>query len=432
MATLSSLADRVRVELGDLGKSFVTSFVADGTTNRFKLHYAPLDGTGVNVFKNGVNVTSTASVEEQTGILVLDTVPAEGAEFIVSGNYYRYFTASEMQTLVTNAVTLHTSGHALDSMGRSFDISNLPLVDEYPVVVYATTLALYALATDASFDIDIAAPDGVSIPRSERYRQLMQMIETRQQQYRELCAHLGIGLFRIEVLPLQRISKTTGRLIPIYKAQEVDDRSYPQRVHLDDSSYGSRSPEWPTTAEELTAYQGRSFNTSLDYVGNYAGKSFTAKVLPQRSAVIQVTTFNLTVDTPGTDVITAASRTSGSTTITLTTSAVHGLVAGNPIVIINVDGTVDGYFNVVSAPTTTSFTITGTATTALALTGLTGQVETNVDKEYTFNISLTRQQTRLMAERTYWSISTVDPFTNETVEIKGGNFFTVRAGTVVI
>ena len=39
MATLLSLTDRVRVELGDLGKSFVTQFVADGTTNRFKLLY---------------------------------------------------------------------------------------------------------------------------------------------------------------------------------------------------------------------------------------------------------------------------------------------------------------------------------------------------------------------------------------------------------
>ena len=49
MANIDSLISRVRVELGDLGKSFVTQFVADGSTNRFKLHYAPLDSTTVTV-----------------------------------------------------------------------------------------------------------------------------------------------------------------------------------------------------------------------------------------------------------------------------------------------------------------------------------------------------------------------------------------------
>ncbi len=236
----------------------------------------------------------------------------------------------------------------------------------------------------------------------------------------------------IDVFTLNRISKATGRLIPIYTPQEVDDRSYPQRVNIEASSYGNKPSEWPTQAQELTAYQGRSFSTSLDFIGNYAGKSFTAKILAQRNSPLQVQSFTLTVDTDGTDLITAASRTSGSTTITFTTSAAHGLTAGNSVVITDVDGTANGYANVLAAPTPTSFTITGTENTALALTGLSGKVETNVEKEYTFNISLTRHQTRLMAERTYWSISTVDPFTDETIEIKGANFFTVRAGTIVI
>ena len=34
MATLNSLADRLRTELGDMGKSFVWQTKADGTTNR--------------------------------------------------------------------------------------------------------------------------------------------------------------------------------------------------------------------------------------------------------------------------------------------------------------------------------------------------------------------------------------------------------------
>ena len=298
MTSLSSLVSRVRVELGDLGKSFVTNFVADGTTNRFKLHYAPLDSTQVRVFKNGTDVSDSSSIEESTGILVMDTVPADGDELLVSGNYYRYFTNTEMETLVNDALIQHTAGHP-DSLGRQVNVSNLAVIDEYPLVVYAVTLALYTLATDSAFDIDIIAPDGVNIPRTERYRQLMEMVQTRQAQYRELCTLLGVGLYRIDVTSLNRISKATGRLIPVYKPQEVDDRSYPQRVHLPHATYGDKPTPWPTTYGEFTAYQGRAFSTTVTFTGDIAwdnNVAFVAKLLNQRGSVLVVQNFTLSVD----------------------------------------------------------------------------------------------------------------------------------------
>lgn len=431
MATLANLASRVRIELGDLGKSFVTNFVADGTTNRFRLHYAPLDGDGVKVFKNGVDISDLASVEEQTGVLVTDTVPADGDELLVSGTYYRYFTATEINSIVEEAFQTHAYSHN-DSVGRQLTLENLPGVEEYPVAIHATTLALYTLATDASFDIDIQAPDGVSIPRSERYRQLMQMVQARQEQYRELCNLLGIGLYRIDVFNLNRISKATGRLVPKYVPQEVDDRSYPERVKTPLPTLGSVAEAWPTEAGELTSYQGRAFSHSFTITANYAGKTFIANLLNQRGSVLTVQAFTLDVTTTGTDVITAASRTSGSTTITLTTSAAHGLTAGNAVAITGVDSTVNGFGTVASVVDATHFTITGIATTALALTGITGQAETNASKAYTFDLSLTADQTLRLAERTYWSVSTVDEFTDEQIEIQGGKFFTVRSSTVIL
>lgn len=70
--------------------------------------------------------------------------------------------------------------------------------------------------------------------------------------------------------------------------------------------------------------------------------------------------------------VTAAARTAGSTTITITASS-HAFVAGNSVTITSVDATVNGTYSVVSA-TTHTFTVVGTATTVLALTGLTGSV----------------------------------------------------------
>ena len=352
MADLSSLVAKVRVELGDLGKSFVTQFIADGSSNRFKLHYAPLDGSGVIVFKNGTDISNTCSIEESTGVMVTDTLPADGDEFIVSGNYYRYFTQLEMESLVNDAFLQHAAGH-LDPMGRQISLANLPSVEEYPLAIYAVTLALYTLATDSAFDIDVQAPDGVTIPRAERYRQLMEMVQTRKDQYRELCVLLGVGLYKIDVFSLRRISKATGRLVPIYKPQEVDDRSYPDRVDVEIPSYGDKPAEWPTQSIELTAYQGRPFTVDVSFDAP-TGTVLVAKLLNQRGSVVRVQDF------------------------------------------------------------TADF------------------VETEPGK-WTATLSLTGDQTLRLAGKTWWSIQKVEA--GDTVieeELKGGNFFTVRASTVVL
>lgn len=297
MADITTLVSKVRLELGDTGKSFVVQFVADGTTNRFNIHYSPLDATQVYVTLNGADVTSSTSVEESSGVIVFDEVPADGDEIQVSGLYYRYFTAAELTYLVESAIAQHSAKHT-DSLGRTLIAATLPSIEEYPVVVYATSLALYTLATDSSFDIDILAPDGVNIPRSERYRQLMDMVNVRKAQYQELCVHLGIGMFSIDVFSLRRISKATGRLVPLYTPQEVDDRSYPQRVDTPLPTYGDKPITWPTEAGELTAYQGRAFTADVTFSGTFdESTSFAAKLLNQRGSVLVVQEFDLsTVD----------------------------------------------------------------------------------------------------------------------------------------
>jgi hypothetical protein len=313
MASVSSLVDRVRLELGDQGKSFVEQFIADGSTNRFRIHYAPIDETSLIVYQNGVDISSSCTVEAASGVLITNDVPADGAEMLVSGNYFRYFTNAELGQLVTDAVSQHSSGH-LDSLGRKVTVENLPYVEEYPVAIYAVTLALYTLATDASFDIDIAAPDGVSIPRSERYRQLMDMVSARQAQYRDLCVQLGLGMYKIDVFTLRRISKMTGRYVPVYKPQEVDDRSYPQRVQDQLPSYGDKPLPWPTDGGELTAYQGRAFITTETFTGTYdSSVSFVAKLLSQRGSVLVVQNFTLSVDQVDTNYTATLSLTADQT-----------------------------------------------------------------------------------------------------------------------
>lgn len=275
MATLSSLADRLRSELGDIGKSFVHTFVADGTSKRYFVPYSPLDGLNLTIFVDGDDVSSAVEVEEQTGWIVFDETPEAGANVVVAGNYYRYFTNIEIQQYVSDAFKQHTAYHT-DSYGRTMSIQTLPALEEYPLIIQASTLALYTLATDAAFDIDITAPDGVVIPRSERYRQLMQIIEVRRQQYKELCSQLGIGLYKIDVFTVRRISKHTNRYVPIYQPQEVDDRSTPIRVYVPIPTYGNVEKPPTIVTQDLYVYEGDpyEFTIVLDFeVSTYVAKA---------------------------------------------------------------------------------------------------------------------------------------------------------------
>jgi hypothetical protein len=262
VATITSMADRLRYELGDIGRSFVYQFVTDGITNRFLIPYSPLDGANLVVNKNGTDVSATVEVEEATGYIVFDTKPTAGAVIVVAGNYFKYFTTQEICQYIYNAFEQHSAFHT-DAYGRNVSLMNLPTLEEYPVVVYAATLAMYTLATDASFDIDITAPDGVMIPRSERYRQLMQMIEVRKNQYKELCSQLGIGLYKIDVFSLRRISKSTNFYVPIYQPMEVDDQSIPVRVHLPIPTYGNVVQPPITVIQDLSIYEGDAYEFSI-------------------------------------------------------------------------------------------------------------------------------------------------------------------------
>ena len=264
MATLTALSDRLRSELGDIGRSFSETFTGDGSTVRFQLTQNPIQGSTLVVKVNGTDVSSTTTVEEGVGVIILQTPPINTATIVVTGLAFRYFTDSDICYYINTAFTEHAHT-TTDTNGSPASMSSLPALDEYPLVILASTMALYTLATDASFDIDIISPDGVNIPRSERYRQLSQIIEQRKEQYRELCKLLNVGMHRIEVFSLRRISKLTNRYVPIYRPQEVDDGSIPQRVMLPLPTYGDVKPNVPVLSKDLSIYAGDDFMEKLRF-----------------------------------------------------------------------------------------------------------------------------------------------------------------------
>lgn len=66
MATMQSILDRTRLELGDQPKTFRQEWYGDGVTNRWELDYAPLDADSVIAVVDGTDVSNACEVEEAT------------------------------------------------------------------------------------------------------------------------------------------------------------------------------------------------------------------------------------------------------------------------------------------------------------------------------------------------------------------------------
>jgi hypothetical protein len=119
------------------------------------------------------------------------------------------------------------------------------------IVMLACTEAMWALATDAATDINVQTADGTSVDRGQRFAQIQKQIELLTDRYKMLCEKMGVGLYAIEVTNLRRVSRTTGRLVPIFREREYDDYSLPKRVlppigpgHQNDDESGIPSQTW--------------------------------------------------------------------------------------------------------------------------------------------------------------------------------------------
>ena len=305
MALLADIVARVRTELGDLQKQFRFTGTGDGTTKDFYLNSKPVELENLYVTVAGVAKAypGTYTLEGNQGIIHFVTAPANGAAIVVEGTADRYFLSSDINLFVNTAVTQHTANRS-DSFGSAMTLANLPAVEEYPLAILATIEALWALATDAAFDIDIQAPDGVMIPRSERYRQLSQVIQQRWEQYKQLSAALNIGLWRIEMGTLRRVSRTTNKLVPIYLAQEIDDSRRPERVYLNNDLLGRTvMPEY-AGIYDLQIYQGDSWSQEFIFPFDVTNLTFKAQIRTYPNAPSLYASFTVTKTNPVDGVIT--------------------------------------------------------------------------------------------------------------------------------
>ena len=298
MAVLSDLVSRVRVELGDMPKQFTWNDTGDGSTKAFYVDVKPIDLSTLVVKVNGSAVADPTgyTLEKDHGVIHFVNAPANNAIITVDGTHYRYFTDSDLEKFVNTAVTQHIHNRS-DNYGTAVTIAKIPAIEEYPLVILSSIEALWVLATDASFDINIFAPDGVTIPRSERFHQLSNIIQQRWEQYKQLCAALNIGLWRIEMGTLRRTSRITNKLIPVYVPQEVDDARRPDRVYLPTDVMGKTPLPSNIGTYDIILTQGDSWYGTFDFPNdtNFDDLVFKAQIRTYPSSPSLWATFTITV-----------------------------------------------------------------------------------------------------------------------------------------
>jgi len=221
----SSIVNRVRTQLQSYPLPFSYNVQADGRTSLFDLPSLTIAET----FPLNVTLTPqqnpplVGNVDYKHGILYFSAPPPAGITISVQGFSIDYFGDNEIFQAVQDAFILHTSDQNpqlyIDPLPGQ---SSIPQVEEYLVAILAVQELLWSRATAAAQEIDVTLADGITIPREQRYRQILQHIQALDGQYKEWSAALGVGFYRIQILNQRRVSYTTNRLVPIYQEVEYD------------------------------------------------------------------------------------------------------------------------------------------------------------------------------------------------------------------
>lgn len=262
MADMTDLICRVRGELGDRLLPFRDTIRGTGDVSQYDLSAQNITTTDLSLVtvagttQTVLNTPADYVLDDVNGIVDLTTPLPLNTLLLVSGNSYSLFSDDELTQKVTDALAQHTRGRTISVRymnpegfirydERPVDVSNLPTEEELLVVLLATVEALWTLSTDAATDINVETSDGTHVDRGQRFEQLQTQIAATTDRYQMLSEKMGVGLFTIQVGNLRRVSRTTNRLVPLFREQEYDDYSLPKRIlppigptHEDDDESG--------------------------------------------------------------------------------------------------------------------------------------------------------------------------------------------------
>jgi hypothetical protein len=228
---LEHTVELARTYLRDFPKFFQVNFDAIGRT--FELGQPNIDINTIWVARvTGASVTALTSadysIDARNGILRLSGTPVANSKLLVEGYYYEWLLPADLEFYCVRSINFHTP------------TISVPLEQASPAVLDAIGIgalveALQALMTEFARDIDVMTSESIHIPGSQRFRMLQSLCQQWEIEYRKHANNLNIGPERIEQFSLRRISRTTNRLVPLYKAKELGEYGPMERIFAEDS-----------------------------------------------------------------------------------------------------------------------------------------------------------------------------------------------------
>lgn len=268
-ASVNTITTIARGFLRDFPKFFQVSFNAVGRTYELgnpnidadSLWVASYTNTAPIEITSNTSASSYYSLDARNGILRFNRTPPSGANILVEGYYYEWVLPSDLEFYANHAIEQHVynldlplenmSGIVIDTIGMSCVVE-----------------ALWGLLTEYSRDIDVTTSESVHIPASQRFRMVQSLLDYWSKAYEKQAKALNIGLERIEIMNLRRVSRSTNRYVPIYKSKELGEYGPIERLfpEIGDGVINIEEPEDEQIRNVyVTIEPGTTLNSSAIY-----------------------------------------------------------------------------------------------------------------------------------------------------------------------
>lgn len=223
---LDDVTQVARTYLRDFPRFFQVSFDAVGRT--YELGHINIDTDTVWIATStGASVSELTplqySLDNRNGILRLASTPPANSKIMVEGYFYEWVSPADLNFYATQAINQHT-------FSLEIPIENMSQVIIETIGIGAIVEVLGALMSEYSRDIDVNTSESVHIPASQRFRMVQSLLSYWSSQYQAQARALNIGIDRIEIFNLRRVSRTTNRYVPLYKPKELGDYGPIERI----------------------------------------------------------------------------------------------------------------------------------------------------------------------------------------------------------
>lgn len=170
--------------------------------------------------------SSQYDVDARNSLIRLKAPLVDAYRILVEGYHYEWLTPTDLDFYAD--MSIHQITHNLSVPLDALADAVIDLVGIGTLVE-----ALWGLVSEFSRDIDVITSESVHILASQRFHMVQGLLDYWMGQYKTRAQSLNVGLDRIEVFTLRRVSHQTERLVPIYRPREVGDYGPLERLWPD-------------------------------------------------------------------------------------------------------------------------------------------------------------------------------------------------------